>query len=65
MGVQLKKGDLVISPIDTNEIAAGKEYRVLAIVPQFGFKIKDNQNRTLYCKTLQCGHIEDNDWIIK
>jgi len=61
----IKKGDNVICPIDSDSLTKNKEYTIQMVFSDSNFQIKNDENKTLYCKVIGCGHIDGENWIIK
>lgn len=69
MSVKLKKGDIVISPINALDITQGKEYEITDDVIHGNsgiiFRINDDTGFKLVCRLTRCPQIINRNWIIK
>jgi len=61
----IKKGGIAICPIDSESLTKNKEYTIQEVFSDSNFKIKNDENKTLYCQVTGCGHIEGGNWILK
>lgn len=61
----IKKGDIAICPIDSESLTKDKEYTIYKVFSDSNFQIKNDENKTLFCKANNCGHIDGNNWILK
>lgn len=66
MGISsIKAKDKVVCPIDTISLTKDKEYSIKKVFSDSHFTIKNDDGKVLHCKIYKCGHIENNDWILK
>lgn len=64
--ITLSKGDIVIAPqVENNYLTPQKEYRIKKVFVDNTFVIKDDNEKNLFCKLLNCGHLNGQNWIIK
>jgi len=69
----MKVGDIVIAPEGCkSHLTPNKEYPVIGIWDDddsdyygIGFIIKDDENERIDCLQKYCGHLNNNNWILK
>jgi len=61
----LKKGDSVKTPeIESEYLTPNKLYTVKKVFVDGSFLIKDDDGKNLFCRVLECGHLDGQDWIL-
>ena len=63
--VKLKKGESVKTPeIESEYLTPNKLYTVKKVFVDGAFLIKDDEGKNLFCRVLECGHLDGQDWIL-
>lgn len=62
---KISKIESVKAPIIESEyLTYGKVYLVIKIFIDGDFLIKDDNNKNLFCRKFNCGHLNGKDWIL-
>lgn len=62
---EIRKGGSVKTPkIDCEYLTSDREYSVKKVFIDGTFLIKDDAGKNIFCKILECGHLEGMNWIL-